>query len=127
MIFYDFLYHYTGNDYKHLPAFIRRHLVQRLINTLKKEGKRWDVEHYLDEDALSTKPYGKDDLQDVLNNLALAQEIDLVPIEQAQLLKDVYYKETTQKQVANTINCSTRSIRRHQAKALSALRSKLIS
>ena len=97
------------------------------INTLKKEGKRWDVEHYLDEDALSNKPYGKDDLQDVLNNLALAQEMDLLPSEQAQLLKDVYYNETTQKQVAYSTNCSTRSIRRHQTKVLSALRSKLIS
>ena len=127
MIFYDFLYKYTGDDYKHLPGLIRRHLIQRLINTLKKEGKRWDVEHYLDEDALSNKPYGKDDLQDVLNNLALAQEMDLLPSEQAQLLKDVYYNETTQKQVAYSTNCSTRSIRRHQTKVLSALRSKLIS
>lgn len=55
MIFYDFLYKYAGDDYKHLPGLIRRHLVQRLINTSKREGKRWDVEHYLDEDTLSKK------------------------------------------------------------------------
>ena len=69
MIFYDFLYKYAGDDYKHLPGLIRRHLVQRLINTLKREGKRWDVERYLDEETLSKKTYSKDDLQDVLNNL----------------------------------------------------------
>jgi RNA polymerase sigma factor (sigma-70 family) len=127
MIFYDFLYKYAGDDYKHLPGLIRRHLVQRLINTLKREGKRWDVEHYLDEDTLSKKTYSKDDLQDVLNNLALAQELDLLPTEQSQLLKDIYYKGTTQKQVAYSTNCSTRSIRRHHAKALNALHYKLTS
>ena len=51
----------------------------------------------------------------------------LLPTEQSQLLKDIYYKGTTQKQVAYSTNCSTRSIRRHHAKALNALHYKLTS
>ena len=127
MLFYDFIYKYKGDDFKHLPGLIRNFLIQRLINTLKKEGKRWDIEQYLnDEEAFSTPSY-KMDLQDVLNNLALAQEMDLLPVEQAQLLKDVYYKGYSQEQVACSTNCSTRTIRRHQVKVLSALHEKLIS
>ena len=78
------------------------------------------------EEDFSTPSY-KMDLQDVLNNLALAQEMDLLPVEQAQLLKDVYYKGYTQKQLACSTNCSTRTIRRHQTKALSTLHNKLLS
>ena len=94
---------------------------------MKREGKHWDIEHCLDETITKSTPYHKDDLQDVLNNLALAQEMDLLPTEQAQLLKNVYYKRYTQKHIACSTNCSTRSIRRHQAKALSTLRFKLTS
>ena len=125
MIFYDFLYKYTGDDYKHLPGLIQQHIVQRLINTLKREGKHWDIEHCLDETISNRIHSSNDDLQDVLNNLALAQEIALLPTEQAQLLKDVYYKGHTQEYVARSTNCSTRSVRRHQTKALNTLRSKL--
>ena len=127
MLFFDFIYKYKDDDFKHLPGLVRRFLIQRLINTLKKEGKRWDIERCLDdEEAISTPSY-KMDLQDVLNNLALAQEMDLLPVEQAQLLKDVYHKGYTQEQLACSTNCSTRTIRRHQTKALNALHDNLLT
>ena len=57
MIFYDFLYKYAGDDYKHLPGLIRRHLVQRLINTLKKldiDAKiKWPNDIYINNKKVS--------------------------------------------------------------------------
>lgn len=127
MLFYDFLSKYKDDDYTHLPGLIRRFLILRLLNTMTKEGKHWDIERCLENDEALTSSYGKEDLQDVLNKLALTQEIDLLPPEQAQVIKDVYYEGYPQKQVASSINCSTRNVRRYQTKALSALRSNLIS
>lgn len=127
MLFYDFLSKYKDDDYTRLPGLIRRYLILRLLNTMTKEGKHWDIERCLEDDEAFTGSYRKEDLQDVLNKLALAQEIDLLPPEQAQVIKDVYYEGYTQEQVASSINCSTRNVRRHQTKALSALRSNLKS
>ena len=127
MIFYDFIYKYKGDDFKHLPGLVRRFLIYRLLRAMIKEGKRWDIERCLNNEEDFSTPSYKMDLQDVLNNLALAQEMDLLPVEQAQLLKDVYYKGYTQKQLACSTNCSTRTIRRHQTKALSTLHNKLLS
>ena len=127
MLFYDFIYKYDGDDFKHLPGLVRRFLIYRLLRALVKEGKRWDIERCLDDEEDFCTPSYKMDLQDVLNNLALAQEMDLLPVEQAQLLKDVYYKGYTQEQLACSTNCSTRTIRRHQTKTLSTLRDKLLT
>ena len=127
MLFYDFIYKYDGDDFKHLPGLVRRFLIYRLLRAMVKEGKRWDIERCLDNEEDFSTPSYKMDLQDVLNNLALAQEMDLLPVEQAQLLKDVYYKGYTQEQLACSTNCSTRTIRRHQTKALSTLRDKLLT
>ncbi|MBQ4104158.1 MAG: sigma-70 family RNA polymerase sigma factor [Clostridia bacterium] len=127
MIFYDFLSKYKGNDFKHLPGLIRRFLIFRLLRTMQKEGKRWDIERCLDEDDTFLETAHQEDLQDVLNNLALAQEINLLPPTQAQVLKDVYFKKSTQEQVACSTNYSARHIRRYKRKALNTLRTKLAS
>jgi len=127
MIFYDFLSKYKGNDFKHLPGLIRRFLIFRLLRTMQKEGKRWDIERCLDEGDTFLETAHQEDLQDVLNNLALAQEINLLPPTQTQVLKDVYFKKYTQEQVACSTNYSARHIRRYKRKALNTLRNKLAS
>ncbi|MBQ3541114.1 MAG: hypothetical protein IJA40_05170, partial [Phascolarctobacterium sp.] len=99
----------------------------RLLRTMQKEGKRWDIERCLDENDTFLEQSRQEDLQDVLNNLALAQEINLLPPTQALVLKEVYFKKHTQEQVACSSNYSARHIRRYKRKALNTLRTKLAS
>ena len=125
MLFFDFMYNYDGDDFKHLPGLVRRFLIHRLINTMQKESKRWDIERFLDADAMQNIPSHKEDLQDVLNNLALAQEASLLPSNQFQVLQDIYFNGRTQEQVASATNRSSRQISRYHKTAIHTLHTKL--
>ena len=57
MIFYDFIYKYKGDDFKHLPGLVRRFLIYRLLRAMIKEGKRWDIERCLDNEEDFSTPF----------------------------------------------------------------------
>ena len=125
LLFYEFVYDYKGDDFKRLPGLIRRFLIFRLLRLMEQEGMRWDTEESLESEDSTEETAECELLQKLTDGIVINQVLPHLSQNELRVIEEYYYKNKTQKEVALTLKCDERSIRRYQKKAISCLKRKL--
>lgn len=125
LLFYEFIYDYKGDDFQRLPGLVRRFLIFRLLRLMEQEGARWDTEESLESDNAAEETAECELLQKLTDDIVINQVLSHLPRNELRVIEEYYYKDKTQKEVALTLKCDERSIRRYQKKAIGCLKRKL--
>ena len=125
-IFLKFIQHYNGADYKRLPGLIRYHLYYELDHCVVKKGQVWDNE------VLNLEPYQSEDgstydpLQNLLVNMALAQELKKLTKRQLEILWRYYFANESHEAIGKALHCAPRTVGYQRVQALKQLKINMV-
>lgn len=124
----EFLKFYKGDNFKKLPGLIRKHLIFKLMRSAEYNSKRWNAELITDfEDPKQVNRIEENDaLQLEVLSLALKQVLQLLPSRQKEIICRFYLNQETQGEIAKSMHCSTRAIRKFQSAGMKTLRKNFI-
>ena len=127
VLFLEALSNFDSTRYDSFPGFARKHLVARIMNLLKHNGYRFQKEQLtsLDDDCEAMHIPSTDDLSPVLNDIALKQELELLPRNQSYVLEQYYCEHKTLEEISFSMNIAPRTVRYHRQAGLKNLRSRL--
>lgn len=127
LLFYEFLASYQGVNYIRLPGLVRRFMIFRLMNHITHSSLRFNREQLdqFDCDSSLCQIIGSDELADCLDRTMLADLFKDLPVRQQEVLRYIYLENQTQEQIAETMHCSTRYVRKCKALGLSHIKRKL--
>lgn len=125
LLFYEFIHEYQGEDYIRLPGLVKRFLIFRLLRQMQQQGVRWDTEEFLESESFVDKAIECEAIQRLLNSTSLQEEFLRLPEKEMRVLKEFYFKNNTQKEIARNLDCTSRSVRTYKNLALSRLRKRL--
>ena len=97
------------------------------MNLLKHNGYRFQSEQLtsLDYECEATQIPSADDLSFILNDIALKQELDLLPNHQSYILKQFYCEHKSMEEISIALGMSQRTVRYHRQAGLKSLRIRL--
>jgi RNA polymerase sigma factor (sigma-70 family) len=122
VIFLNFIQHYQGDDFKNLPGLIQYHLHYELLHQVQKEGRSW-VKEIASEELMEMQ--APEQLDQLLEKLAIRQELDNLSPHQRDVLEMYYHQNKTNEQIAKHFGCSISTIKRQKLEALTNLKTKL--
>jgi RNA polymerase sigma factor (sigma-70 family) len=127
ILFLEALNNFDSTRYDRFPGFVRKHLISRIINILKHNGYRFQSEQLtsLDYECEATQVPSADDLSYILNDIALKQELELLPIHQSYILKQFYCEHKSMEEISIALGMSQRTVRYHRQAGLKSLRIRL--
>lgn len=125
-IFLSFIKRYNGADYERLPGLIRYHLYYELDHCVESKGKVWDnevlnLEHHQSDDGV-----GYDPLQNLLVNIALAQELKKLSKRQLEILWRYYFANESHETIGKAMNCAPRTVGYQRVQALKKLKVNIV-
>lgn len=126
MWFLEFVRTYDDDKYDSFPGLVRKYLIYKFVRLMKKQGTQWDRETKIDAYS-NPNPFGgaeDDNLLDVLNNLALKQEIKKLSPRQ-KLILDLYFGgRFNQREIAVLCELSVRGVGYQKDLAVRRIRDK---
>ena len=122
VIFLNFIQHYQGDDFKHLPGLIQYHLHYELLHRVQKDGRSW-VKEIASEELMEMQ--APEQLDQPLEKLAIRQELANLSPHQRDVLEMYYHQNKTNEQIAKHFGCSISTIKRQKLEALTNLKAKL--
>ena len=127
VLFLEALSNFDSTRYDSFPGFARKHLISRIMNLLKHNGYRFHNEQLtsLDSDCEAMQVPSTDDLSPVLDNIALKQELKLLPRNQSYVLEQFYCQHKSLEEISFSMNIAPRTVRHHRQAGLRNLRSRL--
>ena len=127
VLFLEALSNFDSTRYDSFPGFVSKHLISRIINILKHNGYRFQSEQLtsLDYECEATQIPSADDLSFILNDIALKQELDLLPNHQSYILKQFYCEHKSMEEISIALGMSQRTVRYHRQAGLKSLRIRL--
>ena len=84
-----------------------------------RRGRNWAVS------VQATQVPSADDLSYILNDIALKQELELLPIHQSYILKQFYCEHKSMEEISIPLGMSQRTVRYHRQAGLKSLRIRL--
>ena len=129
LLFYEFIASYQGNDFIHLPGLVKRFVIFRLMNIFEHNSIRFNLEQ-LDEfnhDSSLTQIASSETLDNTVDKVIVEQILKDLPSQQHRVLEELYLQDKTQEQVATTLCCTTRYIRKCKNLGLKNIKKKLHS
>ena len=127
ILFLEALNNFDSTRYDSFPGFVRKHLISRIMNLLKHNGYRFQSEQLtsFDYECEATQVPSADDLSFILNDIALKQELELLPIHQSYILKQFYCEHKSMEEISIALGMSQRTVRYHRQAGLKSLRIRL--
>ena len=127
ILFLEALNNFDSTRYDRFPGFVRKHLISRIMNILKHNHYRFKSEQLtsLDYECEATQVPSADDLSFILNDIALKQELELLPIHQSYILKQFYCEHKSMEEISIALGMSQRTVRYHRQAGLKSLRIRL--
>ena len=127
LLFLEFINQYSGDKYRLLPGLVRRYLILQTMNIIKHSSFRFNLEQLseMDGECSVAQLPSPNNVQDVLNKLALWQELKNVPSQQRKILYAFYFKERTTNEIAVNMELTPRTVRYHRQEGLNNLRQRL--
>ena len=127
VLFLEALANFDSTRYDSFPGFVSKHLISRIMNLLKHNGYRFQSEQLtsLDDNCEATQVPSADDLSLVLNDIALKQELDLLPNHQSYILEQYYCEHKSVEEISKVLGISKRTVRHHRQAGLKSLRIRL--
>lgn len=127
VLFLEALANFESTRYDSFPEFVSKHIISRNMNLLKHNGYRFQSEKLtsLDDNCESTQVPCADDLSLILNDIALKQELELLPKHQSYILKQFYCKHKSMEEISKALGISQRTVRHHRQAGLKSLRVRL--
>ena len=125
-IFLSFVRRYNGADYLHLPSLIQCHLHYELNHCVCKKGQVWDNEVMNLETHQSNDNVGYDPLQNLLLNMALAQELKQLTKRQLEILWRYYFAKESHEAIAKSMHCAPRTSGYQRIQALKKLKLNMV-
>ena len=127
LLFLEFINQYSGDKFRLLPGLVRRYLILQTMNIIKHSSFRFNLEQLseMDGECSVAQLPSPNNVQDVLNKLALWQELKNVPSQQRKILYAFYFKERTTNEIAVNMELTPRTVRYHRQEGLNNLRQRL--
>ena len=127
ILFLEALNNFDSTRYDSFPGFVRKHLISRIMNILKHNGYRFQSEQLtsFDYECEATQVPSADDLSFILNDIAIKQELDLLPNHQSYILKQFYCEHKSMEEISIALGMSQRTVRYHRQAGLKSLRIRL--
>ena len=127
ILFLEALNNFDSTRYDRFPGFVRKHLISRIMNILKHNHYRFKSEQLtsLDYECEATQVPSADDLSFILNDIAIKQELDLLPNHQSYILKQFYCEHKSMEEISIALGMSQRTVRYHRQAGLKSLRIRL--
>ena len=127
ILFLEALNNFDSTRYDRFPGFVRKHLISRIMNILKHNHYRFKSEQLtsLDYECEATQIPSADDLSFILNDIALKQELDLLPNHQSYILEQYYCEHKSVEEISKVLGISKRTVRHHRQAGLKSLRIRL--
>lgn len=127
VLFLDGVANFDGKRCEGFPGFISRHLDSRIKNIIKHNYYRykWEQLSALDGDDDALRVASKDGLSPMLDNLAVEQELALLPKDRAYILEQLYDNNKSPEELSSILKISPRTVRYHRQAGLRCLRNRL--
>lgn len=127
LLFFEFLANYQGVNYIRLPGLVRRFMIFRLMNGIAHHSFRYNLEllDQFDRDSPLCQLASGDSLDASLDKALLEDLFEDLPKMQQEVLRQIYLQDKTQEQVAMSLQCSPRYVRKCKNLGLSNIKKKL--
>lgn len=119
--FWELVSTYQGEDFEHLPGLIKKAVSDALSRAIYKNSRITSNEDLIIDGEDAQELAGEDNYAAKLSELALAQGMAHLSQRQRAILEKRYFESETQQQVASSLKCSDRWIRKQENAALDAL------
>jgi RNA polymerase sigma factor (sigma-70 family) len=126
MWFLEFVKTYDDDKFDEFPGLVRKYLIYKFVRLMQKQGTRWDRETKIDAYS-NPNPFGgaeDDNLLDVLNSLALKQELKKLSPKQKLILNLYFSGRFNQREIAALCELSVRGVGYQKDLAIKRIRDK---
>lgn len=123
-IFYSFIHGYKGDDFKHLPGLIKKHVHFRLLDKLHQTGCLYDctsIDSIGDDDSSKQIKDPRDYISDKEQSIMLDNALNSLPNTQRDIIDDVYFRGLSLEECRRKLGCHRSNIYKRQQLALKGL------
>lgn len=124
-IFYSFIHGYKGDDFKHLPGLIKKHVHFKLLHKLHQEGCLYDCEHIdtqKDDDISRQYIDPQNHIASSEQSMLLSNALNQLPDKQRDVIDDLYFQGLSLRECRLKRNCHRNNIYKQQQNALANLK-----
>lgn len=124
--FLEFIENYHDYKFDKFPGLVRRYLIFKFVRLMQQQGAQWDKETKTDT-TCTDNPFGgaeDDNLLQLLNRLALWQELVRLSPRQKKILKLYFSGQYNQREIAELLKCSVRTVGYQKDTAIKLIRDK---